>query len=337
MFPPSQSLDLDIAAISGICGSISIACWVVVFSPQIVENFRRGSADGLSLQFIIVWLAGDVFNILGAVLQGVLPTMIILAVYYTLADIVLLGQCFYYKGFTWKDEIPEISKPAIGEPNERTGLLPPGSRIEDHERRSSIWSNTDVSHLNPVTPLLDARDIESAALTSNQTTRFQATLFNLIAILMVCAAGVFGWYVSNSSKGRPRNPGDNPEDLDDPLQLSLWGQIFGYFCALLYLGSRIPQILLNYRRKSTEGVSILFFIFACLGNLTYVLSIFAYDPTSQCLGKHGTCAPGEAARIYGRDQAEEPQADVTVPPPNRRRRRSTDNRPLLERGDTEYA
>lgn len=56
--------------------SISIACWVVVFSPQIIENFRRGSADGLSLQFIIVWLAGDVFNILGAVLQGVLPTMV---------------------------------------------------------------------------------------------------------------------------------------------------------------------------------------------------------------------------------------------------------------------
>jgi hypothetical protein len=56
--------------------SISIACWVVVFSPQIVENFRRGSADGLSLQFIIVWLAGDVFNILGAVLQSVLPTMV---------------------------------------------------------------------------------------------------------------------------------------------------------------------------------------------------------------------------------------------------------------------
>lgn len=60
-----------------ICSSsISIACWVVVFSPQIIENFRRGSADGLSLQFIIVWLAGDVFNILGAVLQGVLPTMV---------------------------------------------------------------------------------------------------------------------------------------------------------------------------------------------------------------------------------------------------------------------
>ena len=76
MYPPSQSIQLDIDAISGILGSISIACWVVVFSPQIIENFRRSSAEGLSIVFIVVWLVGDVFNILGAVLQGVLPTMV---------------------------------------------------------------------------------------------------------------------------------------------------------------------------------------------------------------------------------------------------------------------
>lgn len=53
---------------------------VVVFSPQILQNFQRGSTEGLSIQFIIVWLLGDVFNILGAVLQGVLPTMVSRAV-----------------------------------------------------------------------------------------------------------------------------------------------------------------------------------------------------------------------------------------------------------------
>jgi hypothetical protein len=76
MYPPAQSVNLDIEALSGICGSISIACWVVVFSPQIIENFRRSSAEGLSIVFIVVWLVGDIFNILGAVLQGVLPTMV---------------------------------------------------------------------------------------------------------------------------------------------------------------------------------------------------------------------------------------------------------------------
>ena len=47
---------LDIEAISGILGSISIACWVVVFSPQIIENYSKKSADGLSIEFVIIWL-----------------------------------------------------------------------------------------------------------------------------------------------------------------------------------------------------------------------------------------------------------------------------------------
>src|ERR1700761_2010936 len=70
----------NLSAVSGILGSVSIACWVVVFSPQILENFRRSSAEGLSVVFIVIWLVGDVFNILGAVLQGVLPTMVIFAI-----------------------------------------------------------------------------------------------------------------------------------------------------------------------------------------------------------------------------------------------------------------
>ncbi|CZR56662.1 related to PQ loop repeat protein [Phialocephala subalpina] len=303
MVPPSQTLNLDITAISGICGSISIACWVVVFSPQIVENFRRGSADGLSLQFIIVWLAGDVFNILGAVLQDVLPTMIILAVYYTIADIVLLGQCFYYRGFTWHDEvIPPAPKPTngqtsnnIGEANETTGLLSSTLGFsQDRERRGSHVSAT---HLSPAMPLLDPPP--PAIRDQKPTTRLQATIFNLVAVLMVCAAGVLGWWVSNRSQHGQKQHHSKPDSSnDDVLEFSLWGQIFGYFCAVLYLGSRIPQLLLNYRRKSTEGVSMLFFLFACIGNLTYVLSIFAYE--AYCSGKHGKCAPGEAGAIYGR-------------------------------------
>lgn len=42
---------------------------------------------------------------------------------------------------------------------------------------------------------------------------------------------------------------------------------------------------------------MLFFLFACLGNLTYVLSIFAYEPT--CLDP-SHCRAGEAGKIYGR-------------------------------------
>lgn len=116
---------------------------------------------------------------------------------------------------------------------------------------------------------------------------------------MVIGAGVAGWFLSRGYSG----PDDsNNADGKDEIEFDLWGQIFGYLCAVFYLGSRLPQLLLNWRRKSVEGLSFLFFLFACLGNLTYVLSIFAFDP--QCSSDndkaHGGCAPGEAGRLYGR-------------------------------------
>jgi len=176
---------------------------------------------------------------------------------------------------------------------------------------------------------------------------------------MVCLAGVFGWYLSDRSQGG-QHRSKEPKPGEDPLFFSLWGQIFGYLCAVLYLGSRFPQILLNYRRKSTEGVSMLFFLFACIGNLTYVLSILAYEP--HCSGKRERCAEGEVARIYGRyilvnaswlvgsmgtlvldmcifiqfflyrerDDEEAEEEAVTTPSVPR------DERPLLEGGDSGY-
>lgn len=340
----------------------------MVFSPQIVENFRRSSADGLSLQFIIVWLAGDVFNILGAALQGVLPTMIILAIYYTIADIVLLCQCFYYRGFTWRDEIVPPPKPnanTVGEATETTGLIPRHHEMGGAERRSSVFSQISASHLSPAVPLLDTTKYsETPTVTIQQpTTAVQAALFNLFAVLMVCASGILGWYASNRSQGGQQRT--KPDDGD--LSFSLWGQVFGYLCAVLYLGSRIPQILLNYRRKSTEGVSMLFFLFACIGNLTYVLSILAYEP--HCSGKNGKCAKGEAAGIYGRyilvnaswllgslgtlfldfgifcqffmyrdieDPGPDEEVVVNEETANQERIPARDQRPLLSRGDSSF-
>jgi uncharacterized protein with PQ loop repeat len=283
MAPPTEPLNLNIDAISGICGSISIACWVVVFSPQILQNFQRGSAEGLSIQFIIVWLVGDVFNILGAVLQHVLPTMIILAIYYTIADLVLLCQCFYYRGFTWKDEVhtPPRPKPAhnaAGEPNERTGLL---THHLHRERRGSDWST-----LSPLVPVV----AEAPSPPPPPPTTLQTLLWNSFAVIMVCAAGVLGWFLSVRGSG-PSEPRKGGQDLE----FSFWGQIFGYLCAALYILSRLPQLVLNWRRKSTDGLSMLFFLFACLGNMTYVMSICAYDP----ICADDTCAPGEAAKNYG--------------------------------------
>lgn len=260
------------------------------------------------------------------------------------------------------------TKPGNGEPTERTHLLTAGdhNRIEGRERRGSGWSNVDATHLSPVTPLIDARRPSDAPAVeaAKPTTPLQKLLFNTFAVLMVCAAGVLGWWVSSRSQGHIRHRHRHRTPKPDDLEFDFWGQTFGYLCALLYLGSRVPQLLLNYRRKSTEGVSMLFFLFACIGNLTYVLSIFAFE--GKCQGPRGACRPGEAAQLYGRyillnaswlagslgtlfldfgifaqffmyrDREEEQDDEATTAANGYASRRADDDRPLLQRNDSTY-
>lgn len=259
--------------------------------------------------------------------------MIILAIYYTIADIVLLGQCFYYRGFTWRDEVvppppppPKKKRRSRGsnnhranghhtngaangadgthrpashdgpQPTEYTSLL---DRV-DRQRRGSDWSDR-LTHLSPAVPMVEP---SASAPPRRSATTLQAFAWNTVAVLMVIGAGVAGWALSRGY-GAPEDDQKNHKTPGDDIHFDLWGQIFGWLCAVLYLGSRLPQLLLNWRRKSTEGVSMLFFLFACLGNLTYVLSIFAFD--TKCGGdnkdgreeQEGGCAPGEMRRLYG--------------------------------------
>jgi len=54
---------------------------IIVYSPQVIENYQLQSGEGLSLPFVYIWLLGDVCNLWGAALAHLLPTMIILGVY----------------------------------------------------------------------------------------------------------------------------------------------------------------------------------------------------------------------------------------------------------------
>ncbi|KAJ6261561.1 hypothetical protein Dda_4231 [Drechslerella dactyloides] len=319
VYPPAQSVALSVEAVSGITGSVSIACWLVVFTPQIIENFKRGSAEGLSLTFLILWLLGDIFNVLGGILQGVLPTMLILAIYYTFADIVLILQCFYYRAYARKpDAEPHTNGESSNhrhsvpepehEPTEDSPLL--SRTISDpypEERRGSFRILAETAyHLSPANPLhslppsrpdssqgrkpftngnngVHTNGTSQAASPNRQSTsssKFWNRVFrDTVAISIVIFAGIAGYYLAPSRTAHVPD-GHNPHVPEHrrPLTFSLSGQIFGYLCAVLYLGSRIPQIWLNYKRKSVEGVAFLFFMFACLGNVTYVVSILAYRP-----------------------------------------------------------
>ena len=58
-----------------------------MYSPQIYENYTLQSGEGLSVFFVIIWLLGDLCNLIGATMAGLQSTVIILAVYVSLESI----------------------------------------------------------------------------------------------------------------------------------------------------------------------------------------------------------------------------------------------------------
>ena len=78
-------------------GLASIGCWLVAQFPQLVRNFRRKSADGLSPWFLAEWLMGDTLNLLGCLMTGdQLPSQTYTAVYFIAVDMAMIFQFVYY-------------------------------------------------------------------------------------------------------------------------------------------------------------------------------------------------------------------------------------------------
>lgn len=198
-----------------------------------------------------------------------------------------------------------------GVANERSGLLTSSNGQANGNSQSLSVADADLPrtrssssfrerftsdgvHLSPATAMhVPPKELTTAPKLVSASPLYQTILFNLTAVIVVVAAGVGGYYLSPSSSN---SGGETYDQQDGILRFNTTGQIFGYLCAVLYLGSRVPQLLLNYRRKSTEGLNSLFFLFACIGNLTYVLSIFAFNPVC----RHRHCRDGETGAIYGR-------------------------------------
>lgn len=201
-------------------------------------SLEKQSAEGLSLGFVGLWAVGDVLNLAGSIWAHLVPTTIMVGMYYIFSDVVIICEVLYY----------------------RTIRQVKGEEIEDE-----------------VTPLL--ADSEVSTIDPSQTSLLHEVAYNVSACLAVVLLGVLGWSISMMlihDEGRPREPKE--ED-----HLAVGPQVLGYTSAMLYLCARIPQILKNYRKKKTDGLALLFFIFSVFGNLTYAASILIYSQDMEYL------------------------------------------------------
>eukprot|EP00936_MAST-01D_sp_MAST-1D-sp1_P002698 g2698.t1 len=77
-------------------GLSSIACWCFCQAPQFYENYRRGRCESLSKWFLVIWLTGDLSNLVGSVLTDQLPTQQYTAMLFVSMDALMVAQYSYY-------------------------------------------------------------------------------------------------------------------------------------------------------------------------------------------------------------------------------------------------
>ncbi|XP_025068930.1 lysosomal amino acid transporter 1 homolog isoform X2 [Alligator sinensis] len=86
----------DIASI--VLGLVSIVCFAAASFPQYYQACKTGNMDeALSIYFLLGWLAGDSFNLIGSFLADQLPLQTYTAIYYVSADLIMLSLYCYYK------------------------------------------------------------------------------------------------------------------------------------------------------------------------------------------------------------------------------------------------
>ncbi|KAM5576268.1 putative vacuolar amino acid transporter YPQ2 [Rosa sericea] len=288
-------------------GLVSLVCWGVAEIPQIITNFQTKSSHGVSLAFLLTWVAGDVFNLVGCLLEpATLPTQYYTALLYTTSTVVLVLQSVYYDYFyTWwkcgkvivnqvaQDEEEDCRKPLNSKLIDSGDPIPSASPKATPRRefyytsaRSMAGSGTPpfrtymrVARSGPSTLVVDSdssSEDESAPVTSKKSDRtsqprpiprsvgygaFLATSLNLPfgskGMTQVLYMGITGRKLLQ----------------EHSVEHSVYGQWLGWLMAAIYMGGRLPQIWLNIKRGSVEGLNPLMFVFALVANVTYVASI----------------------------------------------------------------
>ncbi|XVE82685.1 hypothetical protein DITRI_Ditri16bG0025900 [Diplodiscus trichospermus] len=248
-------------------GLISLVCWGVAEIPQIISNFKTKSSHGVSLLFLLTWIVGDVFNLVGCLLEpATLPTQFYTAVLYTASTVVLALQSVYYdyicrwwkcRGIKTDNTVEDEKKPL--KPGKADSGIPilKASPKTNPQKELNKFSEDEAA---PVLTKMSGSQPRPMATSAASYGTFLAVSANL-------PLGSKAWMeVSTGFISRRLL-------REQTMEHSAFGQWLGWLMAAIYMGGRIPQIWLNIKRGSVEGLNPLMFIFALIANATYAASI----------------------------------------------------------------
>ncbi|KGO76815.1 hypothetical protein PITC_089330 [Penicillium italicum] len=253
-------------AASGILGSVSMTCWFFLLVPQLIENYRNGNSEAISLLFVFVWFIGDIANLAGGLLSGLVPVIVAIALYFCIADGVLITQCLYYKVRNSRLEPFHRRRSSTETPDPTTPLL--GRRFSDSLASSESQRRNQANGQRES----EVEDTLAKIVEENDYGR-KAWVKNFASVVGIFLVGTAGWTMAWRTGMWAPAPLENNNGSEE----AIGGLVLGYISAVCYLGARLPQIYKNYSEKSCEGLSLLFFILSLIGNLTYGAGILCHS------------------------------------------------------------
>jgi uncharacterized protein with PQ loop repeat len=302
-----------LAFTSTLLGTVSIVAWLCAQLPQIYKNYKLHSTSGLSIFFLGEWLLGDASNLLGSIFTKQALWQVVIASYYCFVDCMLVGQYIWYeylkhgrplRSVWWRQsrenardpdtmsiysqitESGSVSSKPIDTPKASQSLRTPEIRGQFRiPRFSGSPSSPSPSSLSstPTTRTINRLTSGTSPAPSPRTIIY----ISLLMAIVVQAA--------------PLQPSPHVHHRANETPTAIAGTVLSWMSTLLYLGSRLPQLYKNHKRKSTSGLSPALFIAAFFGNLFYSSSLFTNPCAWSDMGPYGG---GGWVGPHGSEQAE---------------------------------
>lgn len=279
-----------LAFVSSALGALSIIAWLFAQLPQIYKNWSISSTSGLSIFFLVEWCLGDLGNLLGALFTHQASWQVTIGGYYVFVDACLVLQWLWYERLRHGNMVRRVW-PAGG--REAHGHGGSGNDMEQVVGDGASLRNTDgtseqggdgATKKTPAsrpriifrTPTFDqARRNDNEKPSSSLSATPGGTSIHRVGpssplpspsprtiLLIACVIALA--QASPIKSHQPPSPSST-----EPTSLETTGTLLSWLSTVLYLGSRLPQLLKNYRRKSTAGLSPHLFLAAFCGNLAY--------------------------------------------------------------------
>ncbi|CCE63280.1 hypothetical protein TPHA_0E01870 [Tetrapisispora phaffii CBS 4417] len=229
--------------LSDVAGSLAFLTSFISLMPQIIETYNIKTVEGLSPYFLLCWLMGDITSTIGAIITEQLFFQILLSLYFFANDLTVCLQYYYY-GIIHNNELATLShesKLILGD--------------------SDLIGDDDINNLDSPGVIERIRSRVSNSTISGRSAMVVASIASL----------------ANQASAHPIEIFTNQPNLH-VLEKKYKNQGLGLFMSWLgasfYVGARIPQLIKNYQRKSTDGLSPFLFLTTLLSNIAYNVSIF---------------------------------------------------------------